>query len=190
MAFRDTVKKWSSGPWLYPTSFVFGFLEASFVFLPVEPLVIPMMAGKGYRAWFVAALLLAGNLIAAAMMYWLGAHFSDTAIEPMMGWLQAETLYENALQRLQQEGFLSLVLIDLTPVPFQVAMAAAGAALFPFWAFLAAVVISRGVRWFAMAGLVLAIGVRAQQWIEDHQLELFVGGFTVFVAISLVLWLT
>jgi membrane protein YqaA with SNARE-associated domain len=190
MALRDTLKAWSSGPWLYPTSFLFGFLEASFVFLPVEPLVIPMMAGRGRRAWLVAALLLAGNLVAAAMMYWLGANLADVAIEPVMRWLQAESLYERSIQSLRQEGFLWLVLIDLTPVPFQVAMAAAGAALFPFWAFLAAVLIARGVRWFAVAGLVLAIGARAQKWIDDHQLEIFIIGFGVFVAVSLFLWLT
>lgn len=189
MALRETLKSWTQGPWLYPTSFVFGFLEASFVFLPVEPLVIPMMAGKGHRAWIVAALLLVGNLLASMLMYWLGANFADVAIEPAARWLQAEDAYDGALQSLREEGFVYLVMIDLTPVPYQLAMAAAGAAQFPFLPFLGAVLISRGVRWFALAGLVLAIGTRAQKWIEDHQLELFVVGFGVFVAIALVMWL-
>jgi membrane protein YqaA with SNARE-associated domain len=190
MALRDTLKTWSSGPWLYPTSFVFGFLEASLVFLPVEPLVIPMMAGKGRRAWLIAGLLLLGNLVAAALMYWLGANFADVVIDPLVRWLRAGAAYEHALQSLQEQGFISLVLIDLTPVPFQVAMAAAGAALFPFGAFLLAVVISRGVRWFAVAGLVLLIGVRAQNWIEDHQIEIFMTGLVIFAALALFMWLT
>lgn len=181
MALRETLKAWADGPWLYPVVFLIGVLEASFVLVPMEPLLIPIMAGRGPRVWLIASVLIAGNLVAAAIMYWLGANLHDVAIAPFMQSLNAEDIYAQTLERLRQEGFWALVLIDLTPVPFQVAMAAAGAAAFPLALFFLAVLIARGVRYYLLACLVLVIGRRAQKWIDEHQVEIFVWGMIAFV---------
>ncbi len=190
MALRETLKTWAQGPWLYPVVFSIGVLEASFVLVPMEPLLIPIMAGRGARVWLIASVLIAGNLVAALIMYWLGANLADVTIEPFMAWLNAEDIYAQTLARLREEGFWALVLIDLTPAPYQVAMAAAGAAAFPFGLFLLATLLARGVRYYLLAGLVLLIGARAQRWIDAHQLEIFVWGmigFMVTAAIMLLL---
>jgi membrane protein YqaA with SNARE-associated domain len=181
MALRNTLKSWMQGPWLYPVVFLIGVLEASFVLVPMEPLLIPIMAGRGKRVWPITGVLVVGNIVAAFIMYWLGANLADVVIEPLMAWLNAEQTYADTLERLRAEGFWALVLIDLTPVPFQVAMAAAGAAAFPFGAFLLATLLARGTRYFLLAALVLTIGARARRWIDDHQLSIFVWGIIVFV---------
>jgi membrane protein YqaA with SNARE-associated domain len=187
MALRETLRAWAQGPWLYPVVALIGVLEASFVLVPMEPLLIPMMAGRGKRVWLIAAILVAGNLVAALIMYYLGANLSEVAIEPFVRLLGAEDAYTDVLHKLREEGFWALVLVDLTPAPFQLAMAAAGAAAFPFGLFMLATLLARGVRYFLLAALVLVIGARAQRWIEDHQLELFVGGMILFVATAAIM---
>lgn len=181
MALRETLRAWAQGPWLYPVVALIGVLEASFVLVPMEPLLIPIMAGRGQRVWLIAGVLIAGNLLAALIMYYLGANFSDIAIAPFMRFLGAEDQYAQMLDTLRQEGFWALVLVDLTPVPFQVAMAAAGAAAFPFGLFMLATLLARGTRYFLLAGLVLLIGARAQRWIDEHQVEIFAWGMALFV---------
>jgi membrane protein YqaA with SNARE-associated domain len=187
MALRDTLKSWAHGPWLYPVVFLIGVLEASFVLVPMEPLLIPMMAGRGRRVWLIATVVIAGNLVAALIMYVLGANFSDVAIDPFVRLMGAEESYQRMLTTLREEGFWALVMIDLTPVPFQVAMAAAGAAAFPFGLFMLATLIARGARYYLLAGLVLLIGARAQRWIERHEVEIFVGGLALFAVTAVVM---
>jgi membrane protein YqaA with SNARE-associated domain len=184
MALRDKLEALAEGPWLYPISALLGVLETSIVLVPVEPLIIPLMAGRGRRIWGIAAALLAGNLISAALVYWGAAAFAGVIIDPLVAWLNGEAAYHQALERLRTNGFIALVLIDLTPIPFQISMAAAGAAGFPFGLFLLAVTISRGVRHFAVAALIWTIGLRAQGWIEAHEREIFMGGLVIFAALG------
>ncbi|HYD89394.1 MAG TPA: VTT domain-containing protein [Vitreimonas sp.] len=190
MGLRDRLRAWTRGPWVYPTSALIGFLEASFVLVPMEPLLIPVMAGRRRGVWSIAALLVAGNLLAAALLYWLGALLAPATVEPLVAAIGAHEAYASALENIRQRGFLALLLVDLTPIPFQVAMAAAGAAQFAFPLFLVAVVVSRGVRYFALAGLVLLIGRRAERWIDEHQLEIFIWSAIIFAVIAAaMIWL-
>jgi len=175
---------WAGGPWLYPISVLLGFLETSIVLVPIEPLIIPLIAGRGRRIWGIAAGLLIGNLASAALMYWGAAAFAGAVIGPLVAWLNGEAAYLDALERLRANGFVALVLMDLTPIPFQISMAAAGAAGVPFGLFLLAVTVSRGVRHFAIAALIWAIGLRAQGWIEAHEREIFIGGLLIFGALG------
>ena len=189
MGLRERLKSWAQGPWLYPVVWLIGVLEASFVLVPMEPLLIPIMAGRGQRVWLIAAVLVLGNIVAALIMYYLGANFHDAAIAPFMRFIGAEGAYGDMLETLREDGFWALVLVDLTPAPFQVAMAAAGAAAFPFGIFLLAVLLARGTRYFLLAALVLVIGARAQRWIDEHQVEIFVWGMVLFAVTALAMWL-
>jgi len=184
MGLRQTLRSWTDGPWVYPTSTLIGVLEASVIPLPMEPVIIPIMASRPKSVWLIALCLVIGNLIAGALIYWVIAELAPTALEPLVAWLGAEVQYDDALKRVREDGFWALVLLDLTPIPFQIGIAAAGAAKFSFPLFLLTVLIARGIRYFALAGLVLAIGSRAQKWIDDHQLELFIGSALIFVALG------
>lgn len=189
MALRDRVESLAEGRWLYPVSALLGFLETSVVLVPIEPLLIPLMAGRGHRIWGIAAALLLGNLASAALVYWAAAALAAPVIEPFVAILNGRAAYADALERLRTDGFAALVLIDLTPIPFQISMAAAGAAGFPFGLFLLAVTISRGVRHFAVGALVWVIGLRAQGWIDTHKREICLASLAVFLLLAVLVFL-
>lgn len=170
--------------WTGPAAAVLGFLEASFVVFPMESLFIPMMAARHARAWVVALWLLAGNVPGALLMYGLGALFLEPVIEPLIRFLDLQSEYDKARADLEENGFISLFMVGVTPIPFQVGTAAAGAIKLALPVFMLAVTVSRFIRFMALAMLVMLIGTRSQSFIERHERGIFIAGALVFVAIS------
>jgi len=61
--------------------------------------------------------------------------------------------------------------LGIAPIPFQVAMLAAGATQFSLPLFLLATVIARSVRYFGLALVVYYAGDKAEQLIKRHKLK-------------------
>lgn len=170
--------------WTGPAAGALGFLEGSFVVFPMEPLFIPMMTSRGNSAWRVSAWLLFGNVLAAIFMYALGALFLEPVLKPVFAFFDATATFENGLRALREDGFRWLLLIGVTPFPFQLGVAGAGAAGYPLALFVLAVTLARGARYFAFAALVMAIGQRARDWLQRHERAIFIGGATLFVVLA------
>ncbi|MAW80412.1 MAG: hypothetical protein CMI63_09245 [Parvularcula sp.] len=172
--------------WTGPAAGVLGFLEGSFVVFPMEPLFIPMMAARHARAWIIALWLLFGNVMGAVLMYAVGAFLLEPVAEPLFQFLGVEQEYQKASSDLEENAFTSLFLVGVTPFPFQVGTAAAGAIGVALPVFLAAVSLSRGIRYMALAGLVMVIGARARGFLEDHERAIFIAGLVLFVLLAAV----
>lgn len=175
--------------WTGPAAAVLGFLEGSFVLFPVEPLAVPMMAARLSRAWVVSLWMLAGNVLAGLLMYALGALLFEPVIEPLLRAFAVEDDYARASESLRENAFLALFVVGVTPFPFQAGTAAAGAAGVSLPLFVAAVTLSRGIRYLALAGLVMLVGSRAPGLIERHERTIFIAGVVLFIAIGVfMLW--
>ena len=167
-----------------PAAAFLGFLEGTFVLFPMEPLFLPVMIARKRGAFLIAAFLLVGNVAGAAFMYWLGANFAAPIVEPFTAWLGAETEYAQAAEQLRQDGFWTLFLIGVTPIPFQLGTAAAGAVGYAFPMFLLVVTLSRGLRYFVLAAAIVVIGARVRTLAERHEAAIFLAGVILFVALS------
>lgn len=177
---RQRVSEWGRGPWSLPFATFLGFLEASFVFLPMEPLFIPLMALRRKTAFLVAAALLLGNVLGGLFMYWLGAVFAEEAIQPLVSMMDAQEAYQSTLDKIENNGFVTLFMVGITPFPFQAGVAAAGAAGYNLVLFTLAITLSRSIRYAAMALLVTIVGERAETIIRKHELELAIAGLVLF----------
>ena len=184
---RRSIKSALQSKWAPVAAGAIGLLEGTAVLFPLEPLFLPVMIARKSRAWVIALFLLVGNVAGAAMMYALGAWLAEPVIEPFVQFLDAADDYQQASEDLSEHGFLSLFLIGITPFPFQLGTAAAGAVGYPFGAFIVAVTLSRGLRYFALAALIMAVGASAKEFIERHEVSIFLAGIVVFVAVAV--WL-
>jgi uncharacterized membrane protein YdjX (TVP38/TMEM64 family) len=99
-----------------------------------------------------------------------------------MDYFEIENDYSLASLRLRENAFVALFLVGVTPFPFQVGTAAAGAAGVSLPVFIAALTISRGIRYLALAGLVMLIGSRAPGLIERDEKSIFIVGAVLFIA--------
>jgi membrane protein YqaA with SNARE-associated domain len=143
-----------------------SFLEAIIIPIPLEAVLVPYMLARRDILWRIATLALAGFLVAALFGYLLGSLAFNTlgiwSIEAL-GWQEA---FGDAKLLFARHGFWALVLIGLVPIPSQVAMLAGGAFGFSLPLFMAAMALSRGVRYFGLALLVVLLGPRILQLLD------------------------
>jgi membrane protein YqaA with SNARE-associated domain len=168
-----------------PIAGLIGFLENTIIIVAMEPLFLPMMASRGRGAWKVALALLIGNVLGGLAMYTLGMWLEGPVIEPLVASMGAGETYADAQQQLRENGFMSLFLIGITPFPFQIGAAAAGVVGYGLVWFLLAVTVSRAIRYGWMAAVIMVFGHRAENWIEKHELEIFLLGIGVFAGFVL-----
>ena len=108
-----------------------SFLETIILPVPIELVLIPLMAVNRQRLWRIATVTTAGCLAAALLGYGvgmvlyqsLGTWFIDT-----MGMQSAYQAYQGFFD---QYGFIAILTLGILPIPFQVAMITAGLSGYP-----------------------------------------------------------
>lgn len=164
-----------------PLLFGLSMMETLILPIPIEFILIPWMICHPHRKWTMAGVALMGNLTAAALGYYLGmsvmAQWGDTLISFFGG----EAAYDNAVSRIQAGGFLTIMTIGLSPIPFQLAMLASGASGYPLLLFLLAAMLARGGRYFGLAILVSLVGDTALGFWRQYSTPLGLVGLMLCV---------
>lgn len=134
-----------------------SFAEATVAPIPLEALLAPLMLLHRDRAWELAAMATAGCVAAAAVGYGVGWMFFDTAGRWLLETFEWGEAYATAQRWIESYGFWAVLVIGIAPIPFQTAMLVAGATGMTFPVFLAASALSRGIRYFGLAVIVLVL---------------------------------
>jgi membrane protein YqaA with SNARE-associated domain len=154
---------------MMPSLGVASFLESIIIPIPLEAVLIPLMQQRRERLWTLAGGALLGCVAGAAVGYFVGQLFMGTAGQWMVETLEAGDQMERAKQAMNANGFWFVMTVSVVPVPFQIAMLAAGATGYPFGWFMVATLISRGVRYFGLALLVYLVGDQAEAWVTKNK---------------------
>ncbi|HET8817514.1 MAG TPA: VTT domain-containing protein [Pseudidiomarina sp.] len=138
--------------------FILSLLESILIPIPLELILIPLLLSQQQRLWAISSSALAGCLVGATIGYLIGYWFFDDIGQWLLQIFGYESAFESFSQRFHEQGFGLLLLIGITPIPFQVGMLSAGSTAYPYLLFLAAAVIARGIRYYGLAVLVYALG--------------------------------
>ncbi|WP_111415565.1 YqaA family protein [Billgrantia lactosivorans] len=145
-----------------------SMLETLLVPIPIEVILIPWMLCHPERKWTIAGVALAGNLAAASLGYLLGASVMEQWGDQLIALFGSQEAFDAFRSRLQEDGFLAVAAIGIVPIPFQIAMLAAGTSGYPYPLFLLAAMLARGVRYFGLALLVALAGDAALSLWQRH----------------------
>lgn len=167
-----------------------SFLESAFIPFPVEAVSIPVMLCNLKRIWLVALIATAASVAGGVLGFVIGMFLFDTL---GMWLLQMYGLLES-FGRVQAEfrewGWAWVMIGGITPVPYKVISIASGVASLSFATFLAASVISRGIRFAAFACCFWYFGERLQALMVKHGslvsalvIVLLIAGFLVMFLI-------
>lgn len=167
--------------WLLGT---LSFLETIIVPIPIEIVLIPLMAINRDRIWIIAAVTMAGCLIAAMVGYGVGLALHDTVGSWFIETMGMQESFESFQQFFNQYGFIAILSIGILPIPFQVAMITAGISGYPWYLFVAAALIARGVRYFGLAWLVKQFGERAKTLWKQHAVLASLGAGVVVIGVA------
>jgi membrane protein YqaA with SNARE-associated domain len=155
-----------------------AFAEASFFPIPPDIMLVPMVLADRSRAFLVAAWCTLWSVLGGLLGYAIGALLYDSVGQ----WLiSAYGLGGdmNAFRALYQEWGTWIILIKgATPIPYKLVTIASGFAGFNLLLFTVLSVVTRGVRFGLVAGLLYWIGEPARAFIEKR-LELVLVVFLV-----------
>lgn len=180
------VLHWAETPYGTPALFVLSFAEASFFPIPPDPLQIALSVSKPKRSFYYALVnglgSVAGAMLGWAIGYFLWESSGDLIIRCIPGLTQDR--YEVAAGYFEQWGFLAILIAAFTPIPFKVFTIAAGGFHVPFIPFVLVTAVSRGMRFFLVAGLIRAFGDPIREFIDRYLnlltivfAALLIGGF-------------
>jgi membrane protein YqaA with SNARE-associated domain len=153
--------------------FAISFAESSFFPVPPDVMLAPMVLAKPEKAWFYAGLCTLASVLGGVLGYAIGYFLQDAAI-----WLLSLTGHASGLAEYRcwydKYGTWVILAKGLTPIPYKLVTIASGLAQFSFLMFIVASVVTRGARFFLVAGVVKKIGP-AMLPIIEKRLALFAG---------------
>lgn len=165
---------------------VISFAESSFFPIPPDVMLMPMAMARPERAWFYAAICTVTSVIGGLFGYAIGYLLYDTVGH----WLVQLYGYGDKMEQFralyQQWGHWIILIKGMTPIPYKLVTIASGLAGYSLFWFVILSAITRGLRFFIVAGLLHHFGDTIRGFIERN-LRLvaavavigIVGGFAV-----------
>lgn len=155
---RDWTLRHARGPharfWLAALS----FSEASFFPIPPDILLIAILLTNGAR-WIKYSLITTLSSIAGgAFGYVIGVFFFAVIGEPLITFYHLEESMKYVQGLFSENAFTVILLAAFTPIPFKVFTIAAGLCHIDFFVFIAASLLGRGTRFFAIGYLLRRFG--------------------------------
>ncbi len=154
---------------------VASFLESTIVPIPLEAVLVPLMQARREKLWLIALMATLGCVVGALFGYALGYYLFDAVGDWIINTLSSPEQFESVKQKMQDQGFWFVITLGIVPIPFQIAMLAAGATKYSIWLFLLASAIARSIRYFGLAIIVYYAGNEAERVISKHKTKAMVG---------------
>jgi membrane protein YqaA with SNARE-associated domain len=156
----DWVLHWAETRYGTPALFVLAFAESSVFPIPPDPLLMALCLGAPKRSFRFAAAATLASVVGGIVGYALGAG----AWSLIGDWFFAHVpgVTPEAFERVgglyERWDFWAVFLAGLTPIPYKVFTLSAGVFAISFPVFVVASVVSRGLRFFLVAGLIYRYG--------------------------------
>lgn len=182
----DWVLGWADRPGGAWALFGIAFAESSFFPIPPDALLIPLVIGRPTRGLWFAMVCTAGSVLGAVAGYMIGSFLFASIGQLILDFYGATDHYVSLGQMFNDNLWLTLGTAGFTPIPFKVFTIAAGAFAVAFLPFVVVSTVSRGARFFIVAGLLTVFGERIRAFIEKYFnllsilfVILLIGGFVV-----------
>ena len=146
-----------------------SFLESTIVPIPLEAVLIPLMQARREKLWTIALMATVGCVIGAVFGYALGYYLFDMIGDWVIQTFSSPEQFESVKGKMESQGFWFVMTLGVAPIPFQIAMLAAGATQYSLALFLLATVIARSLRYFGLAAAVYYAGDRAESLIRRYK---------------------
>lgn len=143
---------------------VVSFAESSFFPAPPDLLLGPMCLARRDKALFYALICTVSSVIGGLLGYWIGA----TLGEGLLIWMGLGEKLKGFQELYGQWGVWVILIKGLTPIPYKIVTIASGLAHFDLKIFIFASIVTRGLRFFLVAGLLKAFGAPIQAFVEER----------------------
>lgn len=139
-----------------------------------------MVLSRRDKAWVYAALCTVGSVTGGILGWIIGAFLLEHLALPIVHFYHAEHTLAALQEKFRQWGVWIILFKGLTPIPYKFVTIASGMAHFALLPFVAASLVTRGVRFFLVAGLLWKFGAPIETFLE-RRLPLVMGVFAVLL---------
>ena len=161
------------------------FAEASFFPIPTDIMLIPMVMADRQRAWALAAWCTFWSVLGGAAGYAIGAFLFDSLGQLLIRIYHLGDDMAQFQQWYATYGAWVIIGKGFSPLPYKLVTIASGFAHYSFAMFMLLSVVTRGGRYFLVAGLLYWKGEEARRFIEKR-LEATLFAFLAVVILGFV----
>lgn len=145
-----------------------SFAESSFFPIPPDVLLVPMALAKRERAWFYAGVCTLASVLGGLFGYAIGALLYDSIgrwVIALYGYGEGVEAFRHAYA---QYGQWIILLKGLTPIPYKLVTITSGFAGYDLFWFTMLSLITRGARFYIVAGLLNRFGDPIRNMLDKH----------------------
>ncbi len=157
--------------------FLLAFIESSF--FPIPPdilLVILALAEPTYALWF-AAVCTVGSVLGGMFGYFLGNKFGLPLVEKIVSKKKISKVH----RMFEKYEAWAIFIAGFSPIPYKVFTLAGGVFYINFKKFVIASVLSRGLRYFLLAGFIMLYGEVIVDFIDSYFELVTIGTIVVLI---------
>jgi membrane protein YqaA with SNARE-associated domain len=159
-----------------------SFAESSFFPIPPDTLLIPMVLAQRQRAFTLALWCMAASVVGGIVGYGIGALLYDSVGKWIINLYGYGDRIEQFRETYAEWGAWIILLKGLTPIPYKLVTIASGFAGYNFGLFIILSLITRGLRFFIVAGLLYIYGEPIRDFIERRLGTVTLAMFAVIVS--------
>jgi membrane protein YqaA with SNARE-associated domain len=166
---------WSRSRWGEVALFVLALAESSFFPIPPDVLLIALCLGRPQRSLRYALICTVGSVLGGMGGYAIGYFLWQNAAGQPTGlaeWCYAHLFtveqFEAVGAKFEASNFLAIFTAGFTPIPYKVFTIAGGVFHIDFQTFVLASIVSRGLRFFLIAGLIRRFGPPIKVFIDKY----------------------
>jgi len=178
--FYDWMIALSSSPRATWVMAAVSFAESSFFPCPPDVMLVPMSVARPEKAWFYALICTLSSVAGGLVGYAIGALLYDSVGK----WLINAYGYGQGVEQFRalyaEWGAWIILIKGLTPIPYKLVTITSGFAGYNLFWFVLLSTITRGGRFFLLAGLLRAFGAPIRSFIE-RRLALVTAGFAAIL---------
>ena len=158
-----------------------AFAESSFFPIPPDVILVPMSLARPKRAYFYAGICTLASVAGGIMGYAIGWLLWDS----VGSWLINLSGYASRMDTVKagydQWGWLFILVKGLTPIPYKLVTIVSGLLAYNFPLFVALSLVTRGARFFILAGLLTKFGGPIKDLLERHFATFMIGVVVMIV---------
>ncbi|MGL4241227.1 MAG: YqaA family protein [Beijerinckiaceae bacterium] len=161
-----------------------SFAESSFFPIPPDVVLAPMALARPEKAYSYALICTVASVLGGLLGYMIGALFMDTAGQWLVSIYGGREKIDNLLALYREWGALLILIKGLTPIPYKFVTIASGMAGYDLFWFVVLSIITRGARFYLVAGILNKFGGPIRTLMDRHAglivtllLVALIGGF-------------
>jgi membrane protein YqaA with SNARE-associated domain len=145
-----------------------SFAESSFFPIPPDVVLVPMALARPDRAWLYAAICTVTSVLGGLVGYMIGWLLYDTVGAWVIRLYGLEGKAEAFRAQYAAIGHWVILIKGFTPIPFKLVTIMSGAASYDLFWFVLLSTLTRGGRFFAVAGLMNRFAGPVKAVLEKH----------------------